>query len=63
LTVLQVATDIRITVEKAEEILRELAARGHAEMRISESGLIVYHFPEIERWEERQWAKRVDDLI
>jgi hypothetical protein len=32
-------------------------------MRISESGMIVYYFPEIERWEERHWAKRVDDLI
>lgn len=63
LTVLEAATEIRLTVEKAEEILRELAARGHAEMRISDSGLIVYHFPEIERWEEKQWAKRVDDLI
>ncbi|MFT5365158.1 MAG: hypothetical protein ACI8V2_000095 [Candidatus Latescibacterota bacterium] len=63
LTVLEVATDIRMTVEKAEEILRELAARGHTEMRISESGMIVYYFPEIERWEERHWAKRVDDLI
>lgn len=63
LTVLEVATDLRLTVEKSEEILRELAARGHAEMRISESGMIVYSFPEIERWEERHWAKRVDDLI
>lgn len=63
LTVLEVATEIRMTVEKAEEILRELAARGHAEMRIADSGMIVYHFPEIERWEERHWAKRVDDLI
>lgn len=34
-----------MTVEKAEEILRELAARGHAEVRVSESGLIVYYFP------------------
>lgn len=63
ITVLEAATEIRMTVDKAEEILRELAARGHAEMRISDSGMIVYHFPEIERWEERHWAKRVDDLI
>ena len=63
ITVLEAATEIRMTVDKAEEILRDLAARGHAEMRISDSGMIVYHFPEIERWEERHWAKRVDDLI
>ena len=62
LTVLEAATDGRMTVEKAEEILRELAARGHAEVRISDSGLIVYHFLEILRWEEKQWAKPVDEL-
>lgn len=62
LTVLEAATDGRITVEKAEDILRELAVRGHAEMRISNSGLVVYHFPEIERWDEKQWARPVDEL-
>lgn len=62
LTVLEAATDGRITIEKAEEILRELAVRGHAEMRISNSGLVVYHFPEIERWDEKQWARPVDEL-
>ena len=49
-------------MEKAEEILRELAVRGHAEMRVSESGLVVYHFPEIEHWDERHWARPVDEL-
>ncbi len=62
LTVLEAATDCRMTVEKAEEILRELAARGHAEVRVSESGLIVYKFPEIERSHEKDWARPVDEL-
>ena len=62
LTVLEAATDARITVEKSEEILRELAARGHVEVRVSDSGLLVYHFPEIERWDEKHWAKPVDEL-
>ena len=62
LTVLEAATDSRITVEKSEEILRELAARGHVEVRVSESGLLVYHFPEIERWDEKHWAKPVEEL-
>jgi hypothetical protein len=62
LTVLEAATDTRITVEKSEEILRELAVRGHVEVRVSESGLMVYHFPEIERWDEKHWAKPVDEL-
>ena len=62
LTVLEAAADARMTVEKAEEILRELAVRGHVEVRVSDSGMMVYHFPEIERWDEKRWAKPVDEL-
>ena len=62
LTVLEAATDCRMTVEKAEEILRELAVRGHAEVRVSDSGLMVYKFPEIERSHEKDWARPVDEL-
>lgn len=62
LTVTEAAMDTRITVEKTEEILRELTISGHAEMRISDSGLVVYHFPEIERWDEKNRARPVDEL-
>jgi len=62
LTVLEAATESRLAVEKADEILRELAVMGHAEMRVSDSGMVVYHFPEIERWDEKHWAKPVDEL-
>ena len=62
LTVIEAATESKITVEKTEEILRELAWGGHAEMRISDSGLVVYHFLEIERWNEKHWARPVDEL-
>lgn len=62
LTVTEAAMDTRITVEKTEEILRELTISGHAEMRISDSGLVVYHFPEIERWDEKHRARPVDEL-
>ena len=62
LTVIEAAMDTRITVEKTEEILRELTISGHAEMRISDSGLVVYHFPEIERWDEKYRARPVDEL-
>ena len=58
LTVLEAATDARMTVEKAEDILRDLAIRGHAEVRVSDSGMMVYHFPEIERWEENRTVRR-----
>lgn len=62
LTVLEAATDGRMTVGKAEEILGALAVGGSAEVRVSESGLVVYHFPEIERGSEKYRAKPVDDL-
>ena len=62
LTVIEAATDTRITVEKTEEILRELTIRGHAEMRISDSGMVVYHFPEIEHWDEKYRARPVDEF-
>ncbi|MDE3000347.1 MAG: hypothetical protein OXU79_14830 [Gemmatimonadota bacterium] len=62
LTVVEAATDGRMTVEKAAEILDALAVGGSAELRVSESGLVVYHFPEIERGSEIFRAKPVDDL-
>ena len=62
LTVIEAATESKITVEKTEELLRELVLSGHAEMRISESGLVVYRFLEIERWNEKHWARPVDEL-
>jgi hypothetical protein len=62
LTVLEAATDLRLTVDKTEEMLRELAARGHTEVRVSESGLLVYHFAEIEFGSEKSSAKPVDEL-
>jgi hypothetical protein len=62
LTVLEAATDLRLTVNKTEEMLRELAARGHTEVRVSESGLLVYHFAEIELASEKFGAKPVDEL-
>jgi hypothetical protein len=62
LTVLEAATESKMTVEKTEEILRELTISGHTEMRISDSGMVVYHFLEIERWDEKHWARPVDEL-
>ena len=62
LTVVEAATDGRMTVEKAAEILSALAVGGSAEVRVSESGLVVYHLPEIERGSEKHRAKPVDDL-
>ncbi|MBS12611.1 MAG: hypothetical protein CME19_13530 [Gemmatimonadetes bacterium] len=63
LTVLETATDLRLTVDKTEEMMRELAARGHAEVRVSKSGLLVYHFAEIEYESEKGGARPVDEFV
>ena len=62
LTVLEAATDLKLPVDKTEDMMRELAARGHAEVRVSESGLLVYHFAEIEFASEKSDARPVDEL-
>lgn len=62
LTVIEATTDLRLPIDKTEAILRELAARGHAEVRVSESGMIVYHFIELEFADEKHRAKQVDEL-
>lgn len=62
LTVLEAATDLKLTVDKTEDMMRELAARGHAEVRVSDSGLLVYHFAEIEYASEKDDARPVDEL-
>ncbi len=44
-----VAVDSEWTVEQAQKALDKLAAAGHADMRILESGKIEYRFSEFER--------------
>ena len=45
----EVALEGDWTVEQAEKALEKLAAGGHADMRIRESGVIEYNFAEFER--------------
>ncbi|MBK35498.1 MAG: hypothetical protein CME26_08210 [Gemmatimonadetes bacterium] len=62
LSVIEAATDLRLTVDKTETMLRDLSARGYAEVRVSESGLLVYRFHEIDRADEKPHARSVDEL-
>jgi len=45
----EVALEGDWTIEQAEKALEKLAAGGHADMRIRDSGVIEYHFAEFER--------------
>ena len=60
LTVTEAAADTGLTVEEAAEILKCLADRGFVEVETTDSGLIVYRFPEVLFAHEKQWSRGVE---
>lgn len=60
LTVTETAADTGLTVEEASEILKRLADGGFVEVEITDSGLIVYRFPEVLFAHEKHWSQGVE---
>ena len=60
LTVTETAADTGLTVEEASEILKRLADGGFVEVEITDSGLIVYRFPEVLFAHEKHWSRSVE---
>ena len=60
LTVTETAADTGLTVEEASEILKRLADGGFVEVEITDSGLIVYRFPEVLFAHEKRWSRGVE---
>ena len=60
LTVTETAADTGITMEEADRILRDLADGGYVEMEVSDSGMVVYRFPEILFADEKSQSRGVD---
>ena len=60
LTVTEAAADTGLTVEEASEILKRLADGGFVEVEITDSGLIVYRFPEVLFAHEKHWSRGVE---
>ncbi|MBT4503882.1 MAG: hypothetical protein HOC74_39480 [Gemmatimonadetes bacterium] len=60
LTVTEAAADADLTVEEAEEILKRLADGGYVEMEVTDSGLMVYRFPEILYGHEKPWSRGIE---
>ena len=60
LTVTEAAADTGLTVEEAAEILKRLADGGFVEVEITDSGLIVYRFPEVLFAHEKHWSRGVE---
>ncbi len=61
LTVVEVVRELAVTHSDAEELLRSLQVRGFAEIEITDSGMLVYRFPDVQLLEEKGTAKGVLD--
>ncbi len=61
LTPVEVATRLAITPEAAKEALDALAVRGHADIEVSDAGLLVYGFYDVRHLGSKSTAKGVLD--
>jgi hypothetical protein len=60
LTVTEASTDAGLTVEEAEEILKRMADGGYVEIEVTDSGIIVYRFPEVLFAHEKHWSRDIE---
>ena len=60
LTVTEAATETGMTVQDAEQIMKDLADRGYVEIELTESGMMVYRFPEVLFSHEKVWSRSLD---
>ncbi len=60
LTVTEAAADTGLTVEEVGDILKRMADGGFVEIEITDSGMIVYRFPEVLYAHEKQWSRGVE---
>jgi hypothetical protein len=61
LTVVEVVRELAVTHLEAEELLRSLQVRGFTEIEITESGMLVYKFPDVQLLSEKATGKGVLD--
>ncbi len=61
LTVVEVVREMAVTHSEAEELLRSLQVRGVTEIEITESGMLVYKFPDVQLLGEKATGKGVLD--
>lgn len=59
LTVLEVVTELEVGVDQAETVLEDLQVRGIAGILVSDSGLMVYSFHELQHLGEKDAAQPV----
>ena len=61
LTVTEAATDTGLTMEETHQILRNLADGGFVEIEVTDSGVMVYRFPEVLYGHEKEWSRGVTE--
>jgi len=60
LTVTEAAAESGFTVEETAEILKKLADGGFVEIEVTDSGLMVYRFPEVLYGHEKHWSRGIE---
>ena len=60
LTVTEAAADTALTVEEVGDILKRMADGGFVEVEITDSGMMVYRFPEVLFAHEKQWSRGLE---
>ena len=59
LTVLEAVTELEVGVDEAQAVLEDLQVRGIAGVLVSDSGLLVYSFHELQHLDDKDEAKPV----
>ena len=60
LTVTESAAETGMTIEECEQILKKMADGGYVEVEVTDSGLMVYRFPEVLFGHEKMWSRSID---
>ncbi|HEY9842305.1 MAG TPA: hypothetical protein V6D23_17720 [Candidatus Obscuribacterales bacterium] len=61
LTVVEVTAEFAIDKELAEQALDSLAQQKYADYEVTESGLLVYTFHELQMLDEKSSSRRIED--
>ena len=61
MTVVEVVRELAATHSDAESLLRSLVERGSADVEVTDSGLLVYTFPDVQLLEDKPTSRGVLD--
>jgi hypothetical protein len=61
LTVVEVVRELALTHQDADDLLRSLVVRGFAEVEVTDRGLLVYAFPDVQQLDDKPTSRGVLD--